>query len=64
MSNKLLDDLKSNPNVWECPTCFNDKFPFQETDDIDIFMDSETEIVDVKVKLANLFLLQLVTITN
>ena len=40
LTKKLLDDLKSNPNVWECPTCFNDKFPFIESDDIDIYMDS------------------------
>ena len=40
LSKKVLDYLRLNPNAWECPTCLSDKFPFMESDDVDIFMDS------------------------
>ena len=40
LSKNHLDHFKNNPNTWECHTCFSDKFPFMESDDIDLFMDS------------------------
>ena len=40
LTKKALDDLRSNPNAWECPSCFSDKFTFMDSDDIDIFMES------------------------
>ena len=36
----VISQLKQNLNVWECSTCTNDKFPFSETDDVDIYLDS------------------------
>ena len=32
--------LKENPNAWECPSCFNNKFPFFEADDADIILNT------------------------
>ena len=40
LSQKDIDDLKVNKNLWECPTCMSDKFPFMTADDADIYMDS------------------------
>ena len=36
----IISQLKQNLNVWECSTCTNDKFPFSETEDVDIFLNS------------------------
>ena len=40
LSQNDIDYLKEHPNAWECPSCFNSKFPLMEADDVDINMDS------------------------
>ena len=36
----LLAQLKLYPNVWECSYCSEDKFPFSQFDDEEIYLDS------------------------
>ena len=40
LSKKDIDYFKNRPNIWECSACLNGKFPFMESDDIDIFMET------------------------
>ena len=40
LSPYIINQLKITPNVWECSTCTHDKFPFSQTDDIEIYLDS------------------------
>ena len=66
LSQKDLDYLKAHPNAWECPPCINNKFPFMEVDDADIYMDSFNSnwTCGCKTKTSKFIPFQLVTNTN
>ena len=35
-----IETLKKCINVWECPVCISAKFPYSESDDIDLHLDT------------------------
>ena len=39
LKDKDIEELKRNPNIWECLSC-SSELPFSKADDIDIFIDS------------------------
>ena len=36
----VLTQLKQSPNVWECSSCLEDKFPYSHAEDIELYLDS------------------------
>ena len=40
LKQKDIDYFKGNRNLWECPSCYNNKFPFMNTDDENIHIDT------------------------
>ena len=40
LAQKEIDHFRNHPNVWECSTCLNSKFPLMDAEDIEITMDS------------------------
>ena len=39
LKQKDIDYFKENRNLWECPTCYSNKFPYMNTDDENIHLD-------------------------
>ena len=35
-----IEQLKKCTNVWECPTCLSNKFPFSQADDVELHLDA------------------------
>ena len=40
LKSKDIDFFKTNPNMWECKSCYSDKFPYSAADDIDVYLDT------------------------
>ena len=40
LNSSQLSNLKSNTNIWECPTCMKLKFSFSELEDDEIYLSS------------------------
>ena len=39
LKQKDIDYFKENRNLWECPTCYINKFPYMNADDEDVHLD-------------------------
>ena len=39
LKSKEIEYFKENPNMWECKSCYQDKFPFSDADDVDVYLD-------------------------
>ena len=37
---KEIEYFKDNPNLWECKSCYSDKFPFSDAGDVDVYLDT------------------------
>ena len=40
LKQKDIDYLKNNPNAWECSSCYSNKFPYMDADDIDVILET------------------------
>ena len=40
LKQKDIDHLRNNPNVWECSSCYSNKFPYMKADDIDVILET------------------------
>ena len=40
LKQKDIDYFKENRNLWECSSCYKNKFPYMNTDDEDIYLDT------------------------
>ena len=40
LKKREIDQLKKSPNIWECPVCMSNKFPYSKSDDVELHLDS------------------------
>ena len=40
LKSKDIEFFKTNPNMWECKSCYCDKFPFSTADDVDVYLET------------------------
>ena len=40
LKKRQIEQMKQSSNIWECPDCASEKFPFSGADDIDIHLDT------------------------